>query len=77
MTTNASWPLPKCCGSHSLATALQLPIEEACRQCRHEWMREVLRVWVAREGWTGLDLGTPPMADVGHMPVQAVNAVRA
>lgn len=56
---------------------LQLPVEEACRQCRHEWMREVLRVWAAREGWTGLDLGTPAMADIGRAPVRPANAVTA
>jgi diphosphoinositol-polyphosphate diphosphatase len=58
-------------------TRLWLPVEEACRQCRHEWMREVLRVWAARQGWTGLDLGTPAMADVGRTAVQPVSAVTA
>ncbi len=43
---------PVCC-------CAQLPVEEACRQCRHEWMREVLRAWAKREGWTDLDLGEP------------------
>jgi hypothetical protein len=66
-----------CMAEASAPSWVQLPIEEACRQCRHEWMREVLRVWAAREGWTGLDLGKPAMADAGQTPVQPVNAVAA
>jgi hypothetical protein len=66
-----------CTAQLNSCPSLQLPVEEACRQCRHEWMRDVLRVWAAREGWTGLDLGTPARADVGRTPVQPVNAVTA
>lgn len=58
-------------------TRTWLPVEEACRQCRHEWMREVLRAWAKREGWTDLDLGeTAPELGTADMrpPVGVVTA---
>lgn len=43
-------------------TRCWLSIEDACRLCRHDWMREVLRTWVRRQGWNGLNLTTPQPA---------------
>lgn len=31
-------------------------VEEACARSKHDWMREVLRAWAKREGWTDLTL---------------------
>ena len=30
---------------------MQCSVPEAMRLCRHEWMREALRILVARRGW--------------------------
>lgn len=31
-------------------------VEEACARSKHDWMRDVLRTWAKREGWTNLNL---------------------
>lgn len=31
-------------------------VEEACARSKHEWMRDALRAWVHRQGWTDLNL---------------------
>ena len=40
---------------------LQCTVEEAYSRARYDWMREALRAWVARQGWTDqLHLVDPP-----------------
>ncbi|KAG2484620.1 hypothetical protein HYH03_016574 [Edaphochlamys debaryana] len=42
-------------------------IAEATRQCKHQWMREALQLWVRRKGWEGV-LDEQQMANAPPAP---------
>jgi diphosphoinositol-polyphosphate diphosphatase len=56
-------------------------LEEACRRCRYDWMREALVAWMRRKGWdaaaAACQLQSSNATACGSSPVQLPAAVMA